>query len=159
MKRVLLPGTYDPITEGHMDVIKRCAKLFDEIYVVIMDNPEKAGKHMFSAEKRYEMLKDSLAGIYNARADLWHGMLVDYVKEKEITFIVKGIRNADDLLYEQNMARINKALYPDAETFFITADEKLSHISSTFARELIEKRGDLCGIIPEGAVKHICFGE
>lgn len=150
MSKALLPGSYDPISLGHIDIIKRASLLFDEIYVVIMDNPKKEGKHMFTSEERLSMINESLADVGNAKiiTDIWHGMLVDYAKEKGIKVIVKGIRNETDYAYECNMARINKSLYPQCETLFISCKEEYTNISSSLIREYVKEGKDISALVP-----------
>ena len=145
MKIAILPGSYDPMTVGHVNVIERAARMFDEVVVAVMNNDSK--QYMLTAEERTVIATVSCAHIQNARVIADGGMLVDLVDVIGACAIVKGIRNEDDLAYEQNMARWNKEKNPRAETLYLPCDDALSEISSTAVRALIEQ-----GKTPEGLV-------
>lgn len=145
MKIAILPGSYDPMTVGHVNVIERAARMFDEVVVAVMNNDCK--QYMLTAEERTVIATVSCAHIQNARVIADGGMLVDLVDAIDACAIVKGIRNEDDLAYEQNMARWNKEKNPRAETLYLPCDDALSEISSTAVRALIEQ-----GKTPEGLV-------
>lgn len=145
MKIAILPGSYDPMTVGHVNVIERAARMFDEVVVAVMNNDSK--QYMLTAEERTVIATVSCAHIQNARVIADGGMLVDLVDAIDACAIVKGIRNEDDLAYEQNMARWNKEKNPRAETLYLPCDDALSEISSTAVRALIEQ-----GKTPEGLV-------
>lgn len=145
MKIAILPGSYDPMTVGHVNVIERAARMFDEVVVAVMNNDRK--QYMLTAEERTVIATVSCAHIQNARVIADGGMLVDLVDVIGACAIVKGIRNEDDLAYEQNMARWNKEKNPRAETLYLPCDDALSEISSTAVRALIEQ-----GKTPEGLV-------
>lgn len=145
MKIAILPGSYDPMTVGHVNVIERAARMFDEVVVAVMNNDSK--QYMLTAEERTVIATVSCAHIQNARVIADGGMLVDLVDAIDACAIVKGIRNEDDLAYEQNMARWNKEKNPRAETLYLPCDDALSEISSTAVRALIEQ-----GKSPEGLV-------
>ena len=145
MKIAILPGSYDPMTVGHVNVIERAARMFDEVVVAVMNNDSK--QYMLTAEERTVIATVSCAHIQNARVISDSGMLVDLVDAIDACAIVKGIRNEDDLAYEQNMARWNKEKNPRAETLYLPCDDALSEISSTAVRALIAQ-----GKTPEGLV-------
>lgn len=145
MKIAILPGSYDPMTVGHVNVIERAARMFDEVVVAVMNNDRK--QYMLTAEERTVIATVSCAHIQNARVIADSGMLVDLVDVIGACAIVKGIRNEADLAYEQNMARWNKEKNPRAETLYLPCDDAYAEISSTAVRALIEQ-----GKTPEGLV-------
>ncbi len=164
MKIALVPGSFDPITLGHVNIIERAAKMFDKVYVAVMINDSakydkslSSKQYMFDMEERLEMTRLSVAHIENAEAIARSGMLIDLCDELKVTCIVKGIRNAADLEYEMIHAKWNKAHNDRAETLFLPADERLTAVSSTEVRRIIES-GDidaLSGIIHENALNYL----
>ena len=164
LKIALIPGSFDPITLGHVNIIERAAKLFDKVYVAVMINDSakyssslSSKKYMFSMEERLELAKLSVAHIENAEAIARSGMLIDLCDELKVTAIVKGIRTAADLEYEMIHARWNKAHNDRAETLFIPADESLTAVSSTEVRRLIDagELDMLQGIVSESALEYL----
>lgn len=149
MNSCLIAGSFDPITNGHRELILRASKLFDKVYVVIFRNSEK--NCLFSPEERKRMLDASCADIQGVVTDISDGLVVDYAAEKEIPVIVKGIRDELDFTYESRMERINHELNPNVETVFLLSDPALSFISSSFVRELLNRGKDIGAYIPTGA--------
>lgn len=136
MKIAIYPGSFDPITLGHLDIIRRAALCFDKVFVCVMDNCDKKS-HMFPAEKRLELLRRSVAELPNVEAELFRGLLADYAREKEAHVIVKGLRNATDFDLEYQMAAINRGIWSQLETVFLPASIEYQHFSSTVVREMI----------------------
>lgn len=136
MKIAIYPGSFDPITLGHLDIIRRAALCFDKVFVCVMDNCDKKS-HMFPAEKRLELLRRSVAELPNVEAELFRGLLADYAREKEAHVIVKGLRNATDFDLEYQMAAINRGIWSQLETVFLPASIEYQHFSSTMVREMI----------------------
>ena len=136
MKIAIYPGSFDPITLGHLDIIRRAALCFDKVFVCVMDNCEKKS-HMVPAEKRLELLRRSVAELPNVEAELFRGLLADYAREKEAHVIVKGLRNATDFDLEYQMAAINRGIWSQLETVFLPASIEYQHFSSTMVREMI----------------------
>lgn len=136
MKIAIYPGSFDPITLGHLDIIRRAALCFDRVFVCVMDNCDKKS-HMFPAEKRLELLRRSVAELPNVEAELFRGLLADYAREKEAHVIVKGLRNATDFDLEYQMAAINRGIWSQLETVFLPASIEYQHFSSTMVREMI----------------------
>mgnify|MGYP004589968355 FL=1 len=136
MKIAIYPGSFDPITLGHLDIIRRAALCFDKVFVCVMDNCDKKS-HMFPAEKRLELLRRSVAELPNVEAELFRGLLADYAREKEAHVIVKGLRNATDCDLEYQMAAINRGIWSQLETVFLPASIEYQHFSSTMVREMI----------------------
>ena len=164
MRIALIPGSFDPITLGHVNIIERAARMFDKVYVAVMindsakyDSTLSSKQYLFSMEERLELVKCSVAHVENAEAIARSGMLIDLCDELGVTAIVKGIRNAADLEYEMIHARWNKAHNDRAETLFLPADESLTAVSSTEVRRaLAEKDFDgLRGILSEKALEYI----
>ncbi len=135
MSAAFIPGSFDPITLGHIDIIERAAKLFDKVYIVLAINSEK--DYLFSAEKRLELAKAATAHIENAEVIFCDGIVVELAQNLGVNVLVKGIRNAKDYEYESNIANINKGLAPEIETLYMPASEEFSRISSTAVRKLI----------------------
>ena len=150
--KVILPGSYDPVTLGHLEVIKRASELYDEVFVTVFINPEK--KYRFSLSDRVKMLSLATEELENVTVDSYNGYVVDYMKEKGIEKIIKGYRNSSDLEYERRQAAFNleRGGY---ETELWLADARFSGISSTKARELIEAGGQLDEILPEKVISFI----
>lgn len=153
MKRALVPGSYNPITLGHLDLILRAAELFDEVYAVIFDNCDK--KYAYSLDSRLNMLrasvekyseKDGRGKIIAASSD---GFLADYVKEHEINAVVKGARGTVDFDYEYSLSIINRSFDADFETIILPSKAEYQHISSTVVRELVKYGKDVRGYVPE----------
>lgn len=150
MRIALIPGSFDPITLGHVNIVERAAKMFDKVYVAVMINDSakydkslSSKQYLFTMEERLEMARLSVAHIENAQAISAGGMLIDLCDELDITCIVKGIRNAADLEYEMIHARWNKAHNDRAETMFLPAAEDLTSVSSTVVRQMLaEKKYD-----------------
>ena len=164
MRIALIPGSFDPITLGHVNIIERAAKMFDKVYVAVMINDSAkydkslcSKQYLFTMEERLELARLSVSHIENAEAIARSGMLIDLCDELEATAIVKGIRNAADLEYEMIHARWNKAHNERAETLFLPADETLVAVSSTAVRQMLaEKNYDaLCGVLHEKAIGYL----
>jgi len=152
MKIAIYPGSFDPITLGHLDIIRRAAACFDKIYVCVMINCEKKNP-MFTDRERLEQIRQSVAELPNVEAELWTGLLADYAGEKGATILVKGLRNATDFDQEYQMAAINKGLRGDLETVFFPASAEYQHFSSTMAREMIRYGQPLERYVPAPVAK------
>lgn len=164
MRIALIPGSFDPITLGHVNIIERAAKMFDKVYVAVMindsakyDSTLSSKQYMFTMEERLEIARLSVSHIENVEVIARTGMLIDLVDEIGATAIVKGIRNSADLEYEMIHAKWNKAHNDRAETLFLPADESLTAVSSTEVRRIIEsgKLEELGGIIASPALEYI----
>lgn len=156
-RKAVFAGSFDPVTTGHIDIIKRAAPLFDELHVLLAVNPDK--KYMFPKEKRLEMLRASAEeidlGTFRLICCEWDGALFEYCRKAGVRYIVKGVRGSEDFNYERMLALQTKAIDPSVETVFIPASPELEHISSTFVREMIKHGFDLTGIVPPAALKLI----
>lgn len=147
MKRAVYPGSFDPVTQGHLNIIERAADIFDEVVVCVMKNVDKQG--LFSYGEREVLLKKATEHLDNVRIDISTGLLTDYMREEDIDTIIKGLRNSQDFQYEVDMARINKRIAPDTDTAFLISDPQYTMISSSGVRELIAYNADLKGFVPE----------
>lgn len=144
MRKCLVSGSFDPITLGHIDIIKRAGGIFDSIYAVMLINPEK--EYLFTREQRIKMLELSVQGI--AIADFYDGYTVDYCSNNGINYIVRGIRTTDSYAYEHKINEINKSLNPDIETIYIPSSPEYRHISSSLIREKLIKGEDVSPYVP-----------
>ena len=149
----IVPGSFDPITNGHIDIVKRASDMYDSVIVAVMVNPNKS--YMFTIEERTKIAQAALSDMPSVSVVSSEGMLWELAKELGATAIVKGVRNDIDLKYERVMAEYNSAHYPQAKTVLLEADATLTELSSTVVREMINKRLPLCGIIPEKAITEI----
>ncbi|MBQ2892293.1 MAG: pantetheine-phosphate adenylyltransferase [Bacilli bacterium] len=147
MRIGVYPGTFDPITNGHLDIIKRAAKLFDKVIVVVPINMNK--KTMFSVEERMELIKESVQDIPNIEVDKTSLLTVDYAKKVNATAIIRGLRMVSDFEYELQMAAINKSLDKNVETIFIMSSHEYSFLSSSSVKELVGFNGNISEFVPE----------
>ncbi|WP_010305792.1 MULTISPECIES: pantetheine-phosphate adenylyltransferase [Saccharopolyspora] len=145
MRRAVCPGSYDPVTNGHLDIIERASKLFDEVVVAVLINKNK--KSLFTVEERLEMLREVTAQWPNVRIDAWHGLLVDYCKAHEIGAIVKGLRAVSDFDYELQMAQMNQQL-SGVETMFMSTNPLYSFLASSLVKEVATYGGDVSNLLP-----------
>lgn len=153
MRIAVYPGSFDPITNGHLDIIRRAARLYDRVVVGVLNN---SGKNpVFTPEERVDMIKSVTEDLNNVEVDCFTGLLVDFVKEKSASVIIKGLRTVTDFEYEFQMALLNKALNPEYETMFMMTDSKYSYISSSMVKELAGFKGDLTGLVPAGIINKI----
>jgi len=147
MKRIaVFPGTFDPVTKGHVDIVVRGAKLFDEVIVAIGINTKKA--MLFDLEQRTKWLEESFKHVPNVRIEHYEGLTVEYCKKVGAHFLLRGLRNGTDFDYESHIAQLNKSLNEDIETVFILSSPELGYISSTLVRDLIIHKGDYQKFIP-----------
>lgn len=147
MKTAIYPGSFDPVTLGHLDIIKRASGLFDKLIIGILVNPNKIP--LFSLEERISMLREVTREIPNIEITGFEGLLVDYCRMNQIDGIIRGVRGAMDFDYELPMAQINQSLYPKTQTVFLAASPEYSYISSSGVKELASFGGDYSGMVPE----------
>ena len=146
MTHACCPGSYDPLTSGHLDVIQRTAELFDEVTVLVTHNPNKSG--MFTPEERMRLIEECTGHLDNVRVDSWSELLVDYTTEHGIKTLVKGLRSEMDYEYEVPMAQMNRRM-SGVDTLFIEADPKYGHVSSTLMKEVVRYGGSVEGLVPD----------
>lgn len=147
MKIAVCPGSFDPVTLGHLDIINRASKLFDKVIVLVSFNPNK-NSSSFSVEERMEMIKKVTLHLHNVEVDSYNGLLADYLKRTGAAAIVKGLRAVSDFEYEFQMALANKELYFDAETVFLTTSSENMYLSSSVVKEIASLGGDIGGFVP-----------
>ena len=151
MKRVIYPGTFDPVTNGHIDVIKRAIDLFDEVIVTVAKNPSK--NSLFTVEERLTMLNESLKEFETVRVDSFGGLIVDHAKEVGAIGIIRGLRAISDFEYEFQMALMNRKLSEELRTIFLMPHEKYTYLNSTIVRNLSQFDGDVSDFVPPIVVK------
>ncbi len=140
------PGTFDPVTNGHLDIIQRGCRIFDEVVVAILENPEK--DPLFSVEERRELIELSTRGLPNVRVEAFAGLLSDYARSRGARVIVRGLRAISDFEYELQMAMMNRRLNPDMETVFMMPSETWSYLSSRLVKEVVALGGSVHGLVP-----------
>jgi len=141
MIKVIYPGTFDPITNGHTDLVERAARMFDQVVVAVAESPNK--KPLFDLEQRCELAREVLSHIPNVEVKGFNTLLAHFVKEQNAQVLLRGLRAVSDFEYEFQLANMNRSLAPDVETVFLTPDERHSYISSTLIREIARLDGDV----------------
>ena len=152
--KAIYPGTFDPLTNGHLDLVARGAKIFDHLVVAILNNSEKAAP-LFSVSERIEMLTEAVQRFGNVSVATFNGLLVDFVLEQRAQAILRGVRAISDYEYELQMALMNRRLAPDVETVFLMADEKYSYVSSRLIKNVFELGGSVDGLVPETVISRL----
>jgi pantetheine-phosphate adenylyltransferase len=148
LTRAIYPGSFDPLTNGHIDIIERSTRLFDEVIVAILTNAAKSP--LFSVEERLDLMKTILQPRFkNIRLDVFHGLLVDYARRSNAQVIVRGIRAVTDFEYEFQMALMNRRLTPEIETVFMMPAESYSYLSSRLVKEVAQLGGSVKGLVPD----------
>lgn len=153
MKIAVYPGSFDPVTNGHLDIIKRAAKTFDKVYVAILTNSAKSPA--FSLSQRIDWLKRATKELGNVEIDSFSGLLVNYANEKNASIIIKGLRAVSDFEYEFQMALTNRALSPNIETMFLMTNGKYSYLSSSIVKEIARLGGSLNGLVPDFMIEEV----
>jgi pantetheine-phosphate adenylyltransferase len=146
------PGSFDPVTNGHLDVLARASRLYDEVTVAVLVNPGKSG--LFEVAERIEMLREVTAELGNVRVDSFEGLLVDYCREWGIPVVVKGLRAVSDFDYELQMAQMNHRL-TGLETFFVATNPEYSFLSSSLVKEVARWGGDVGGLVPDAVLARL----
>lgn len=143
------PGSFDPVTKGHLDIIARSSKMFEKVIVVVMSNAKKINSTSFTIEERMEMIRRATAELPNVEVDHSEGLLAEYAAEKNAAAIVKGLRAVTDFEYEFQMALANKKLNPDVETVFLTTSAENMYLSSSMVKQIASMGGDISDFVPE----------
>jgi pantetheine-phosphate adenylyltransferase len=146
------PGSFDPVTNGHLDVIERAARCFDEVLVAVLVNPAKAG--MFSVEERQAMLREATHGVPGVRVTSFTGLLVDFCRAEDVAVVVKGLRAVTDFDYELQMAQMNSRL-SGVDTFFVATNPDYSYLSSSLIKEVARYGGDVSGLVPDAVLARL----
>lgn len=152
MANVVCPGSFDPVTNGHLDIIKRASRLFDQVTVAVLVNESKKG--LFSIDERLDLLREVTAGFDNVKVDSFHGLLVDFCTHHDISAIVKGLRAASDFDYELQMAQMNASL-TEVDTIFLPTTPSRSFLSSSLIKEVASGGGDVSALLPEVVLQRL----
>ncbi|HIR11108.1 MAG TPA: pantetheine-phosphate adenylyltransferase [Candidatus Fimenecus excrementavium] len=163
MKTVICPGSFDPVTMGHLDIIRRSAKMFDKVLVVVMTNYHKRNTYVFSADERVDLLKRCTRDMENVEVEQYDGLLAEYARQKNAVAVVKGLRAVSDFEYEFQQALTNKKLNSELETIFVTTTAENMFLSSSVVKQVCELGGDISNFVPEeirdDIIKRISRGE
>ena len=146
-KIAVYPGSFDPVTNGHLDIIIRASKIFDKLIVGVLHNPNK--QSLFSFNERVEMLREVVGELKNVEVDCFSGLLIDYCEEKNVSAIIRGLRAVSDFEYELQMAQMNRQLNDNVETVILTTGTKYSFLSSSLVKEVARFNGDISELVPE----------
>lgn len=152
MRKAVCPGSFDPVTKGHLDIVSRASTLFDEVTVAVLINKRKAS--LFTVDERIEMLQRETAHLENVRVESFYGLLVDFCREREIKAIVKGLRAISDFDYELQMAQMNHRL-TEVETLFVSTNPLYSYLSSSLVKEVATYGGDVSGLVPDEVLEQM----
>ncbi|WP_110005672.1 pantetheine-phosphate adenylyltransferase [Geodermatophilus normandii] len=152
MRRAVCPGSFDPVTNGHVDVIARAAALYDELVVAVLVNPGKAG--LFAVDERMELLREAVADLPNVVVDSFSGLLVDYCRSHDVPVVVKGLRAVGDFEYELQMAQMNREL-AGVETLFVPTAPQVGHLSSSLVKQIATFGGDVSRLVPKGVLDRL----
>ena len=163
MKTVICPGSFDPVTMGHLDIIRRSAKMFDKVLVVVMTNYHKRNTYVFSADERVDLLNRCTRDMENVEVEQYDGLLAEYARQKNAVAVVKGLRAVSDFEYEFQQALTNKKLNSELETIFVTTTAENMFLSSSVVKQVCELGGDISNFVPEeirdDIIKRISRGE
>jgi pantetheine-phosphate adenylyltransferase len=146
MKTAIYPGSFDPVTNGHIDIIERAASIFSQVFVAVIENPDKQPE--FSLSQRVGMLRASIPKRKNIRVESFSGLLVDYAQKKKAGIIIRGLRAVSDFDYEFQMALTNRKMAPEIETLFFMTDHKYSYLSSSFVKQISRLGGNVSELVP-----------
>ena len=153
MKRAIYPGSFDPVTFGHIDMIERSAKIVDELVVAVLNNSAK--NPLFSVEERVSMLKDIASHVSNVKIQFFDGLLIDYAKKIGATIIIRGLRAVTDFEYELQIAQTNRIVSSEIDTVFLTTSLEYAYLSSTIVKEVASYGGDISHFVPEQLIPQI----
>ena len=147
MKRIVYPGTFDPIHNGHLDIARKAAELFDELILVVAVNQEKSP--LFNDKERVDLIKESLSDVKNVIVDTFNGLVVDFVRSTDSVAIIRGLRHVSDFEFEFQMAMMNFNLNPNIKSLFMMPDEKYIHLNSTVIKDVARLGGDISDYVPK----------
>lgn len=145
--KVIYPGSFDPVTNGHLDIIKRCSNKFDEVIIAVLNNSSKEA--MFSIEERIQLLKETTKDLHNIEIDSFSGLLTDFAKKKGCSTMIRGLRAVSDFEYEMQMALVNKKIYDDIETLFMVSSSQYVYLSSSIVKEIASFGGNISCFVPQ----------
>ena len=153
MNKAVYPGSFDPVTLGHLDIIRRTSEMFDQVIIGVLNNKSKSP--LFSVEERVNMLKEVTADLPNVEVQSFAGLLIDFVRQNDARVIVRGLRAITDFEYELQMAQTNRVIAPEVDTVFLTTNLKYSYLSSSIVKESAEFDGDITEFLPPAVVKRV----
>ena len=153
MKRAIYPGSFDPVTVGHLDIISRSAQIFDEVIVGVLNNNQKAP--LFCAKERVALIEEVTKELNNVRAEAFSGLLVDFARKEKATTIIRGLRAVTDFEYELQMSQTNRQICPEVDTLFLTASVEYSYVSSSTVKEIAYYGGDISAFVPDFVAKEV----
>ncbi|NMA49969.1 MAG: pantetheine-phosphate adenylyltransferase [Tissierellia bacterium] len=145
--KVIYPGSFDPVTNGHLDIIHRCSEKFDEVIIAVLFNINK--KSVFTIEERIHLLEETTKDLPNIQIDSFSGLLTEYAREKNCSNIIRGLRAVSDFEYEMQLALVNRKIYSELETFFMVASTQVSFLSSTIVKEIASYNGEISCFVPK----------
>ncbi|MCR5770044.1 MAG: pantetheine-phosphate adenylyltransferase [Butyrivibrio sp.] len=152
MKTAVYPGSFDPVTYGHLDIVKRASMMFDKVIVTVMHNSAKSS--LFSVDERVKMIKEAVSEFSNVEVDSYDGLLIDYCREKQIHIVVRGLRAITDFEYELQIAQTNRELsHNNVDSVFLTTNLRYSYLSSSTVKEIASYGGEVSGMVPENVFK------
>ncbi len=147
MKIAIYPGSFDPITKGHLDILKNASGIFDKVIIAVARNGEKKG--FLSTEERVELIKKSIEGLDNVEVDAFEGLTIEYAKKRGAEVLIRGLRAVSDFEYEMQLSQTNSALCDEIKTVFLTTKPKYNFISSSTIREILQNNGDISKFVPQ----------
>lgn len=153
IRRAIYPGSFDPITNGHLDILDRTLNLFSEVVIVVAGTGHK--DPLFTPDERINLIREVVKGRKNVKVDRWPGLIMDYARENGISAVIRGLRAASDFEYEFMMASMNKQMNPEVETLFMMTGQNLYFVSSSMIKELFRYGGDISPYVPELVLKHL----
>ncbi len=153
VRRAIYPGSFDPITNGHLDVLQRAARIFDEVVIAIASNVQKTG--LFSPEERMVLIEEATRSLANVRVAHFEGLLVEFARQRQASAVIRGLRAISDFEFEFQMALMNRKLAPEVETIFLMPREEYTYLSSRIIKEIAGLGGEIDGFVPSGVAKEL----
>lgn len=153
MKIAIYPGSFDPITKGHLDILKNASGIFDKVIIAVARNGEKKG--FLSTEERVELIKKSIEGLDNVEVDAFEGLTIEYAKKRGAEILIRGLRAVSDFEYEMQLSQTNSALCDEIKTVFLTTKPKYNFISSSTIREILQNKGDISKFVPQAVNEYL----
>ncbi len=153
MKIAIYPGSFDPITKGHLDILKNASGIFDKVIIAVARNGEKKG--FLSTEERVELIKKSIKGLDNVEVDAFEGLTIEYAKKRGAEILIRGLRAVSDFEYEMQLSQTNSALCDEIKTVFLTTKPKYNFISSSTIREILQNNGDISKFVPQAVNEYL----